>query len=73
MLIYTYTDNHRNSTLDMRGIWTSKLEEEYVEGAPSMALVAVFSVYRVIQEDGLNFVSLYFKVRTSDKHDVNYI
>jgi len=44
-----------------------------VEGAPSMALVAVFSVYRVIQEDGLNFVSLYFKVRTSDKHDVNYI
>jgi len=26
----------------------------------------------VIQKDGLNFVSLYFKIRTSDKYDVNY-
>jgi hypothetical protein len=42
MLIYT--DNPKNSMLDdVRGIRTSKLEEEYVEGAPSMALVAVFS------------------------------
>ena len=30
-------------------------------------------IYRVIQKDGLNFVSLYFKIRTSDKYDVNYI
>ena len=29
--------------------------------------------YSVIQKDGLNFVSLYFKIRTSDKYDVNYI
>jgi len=27
----------------------------------------------VIQKDGLNFISLYFKIRTSDKYDVNYI
>jgi len=27
----------------------------------------------MIQKDGLNFVSLYFKIRTSDKYDVNYI
>ena len=27
----------------------------------------------VIQKDGLNFVSLYFKIRTSDKYDINYI
>jgi len=30
-------------------------------------------IYRVIQQDGLNFVSLYFKIRTSDKYDINYI
>jgi len=29
--------------------------------------------YRAIQKDGLNFVSLYFKIRTSDKYGVNYI
>jgi len=29
--------------------------------------------YSVIQKDGLNFVSLYFKIITSDKYDVNYI
>ena len=28
---------------------------------------------QVIQKDGLNFVSLYFKIVTSDKYDVNYI
>jgi len=27
--------------------------------------------YSVIQKDGLNFVSLYLKIRTSDKYDVN--
>jgi len=27
----------------------------------------------VIQKDELNFVSLYFKIRISDKYDVNYI
>jgi len=26
--------------------------------------------YSVIQKDGLNFVSLYFKIRTSDKYDM---
>jgi len=26
-------------------------------------------IYSVIQKDGLNFVSLYFKIRTSDKYD----
>jgi len=31
------------------------------------------SKYRVIQKDGLDFVSLYLKIRTSDKYDVNYI
>jgi len=25
-----------------------------------------------IQKDGLNFVSLYLKITTSDKYDVNY-
>jgi len=29
--------------------------------------------YSVIQKDRLNFLSLYFKIRTSDKYDVNYI
>jgi len=29
--------------------------------------------YRVIQKDGLNFVSLYFTIRTCDKYGVNYI
>ena len=29
--------------------------------------------YRVIQKDGLNFVSLYFRIRTSDRYDVNYV
>ena len=28
---------------------------------------------RYIQKDGVNFVSPYFKIRTSDKYDVNYI
>jgi len=27
----------------------------------------------MIQKDGLDFVSLYFKIRTSDKYDENYI
>jgi hypothetical protein len=31
------------------------------------------SMYSVIKKDGLNFVSLYFKIRNSDKYDVNYI
>jgi len=30
-------------------------------------------IYSVIQKDGLSFVSLYFRIRTSDKYDVNYI
>ena len=30
-------------------------------------------IYRAIKKDGLNFVRLYFKIRTSDKYDVNYI
>ena len=30
-------------------------------------------LYSVIQKDGLNFASLYFRIRTSDKYDVNYI
>jgi hypothetical protein len=28
-------------------------------------------IYSVIQKDWLNFVSLYFKIRTNDKYDVN--
>jgi len=31
------------------------------------------TLYSVIQKDGLNFVSLYFKIRTSNKYEVNYI
>jgi len=31
------------------------------------------SKYRAIKKYGLNFVSLYFKIRTSDKYDINYI
>jgi hypothetical protein len=42
MLIYT--DNPKHRMLDTRGIWKSKLEEEYVDGAPSVTHVAVFSV-----------------------------
>ena len=30
-------------------------------------------IYSVIQKDGLSSVSVYFKSRTSDKYDVNYI
>jgi hypothetical protein len=30
-------------------------------------------IYRVIQTDGLSFVSPYFKIRTGDIYDVNYI
>ena len=30
-------------------------------------------IYSVIQKDGLKFLSLYFKIITSDKYDVNYI
>jgi len=29
--------------------------------------------YSVIKKDGLNFVSLYSRIRTSDKYDVNYV
>jgi len=29
--------------------------------------------YSVTQNDGLSFLSLYFRIRTSDKYDVNYI
>ena len=29
------------------------------------------NIYSVIQKDGLNFVSVYFKIRTSDKYDSN--
>ena len=36
-------------------------------------LFIVWQIYRVIQKDGLNFVSLYFTIRTSDKYDINYI
>ena len=32
-----------------------------------------YFIYSMIQKEGLNFVSLYFKTRTSDKYDVNYI
>ena len=41
---------------------------------PSVALIwrqPVLTKYSVIQKDGLNFVSLYLKMRTSDKYDVN--
>jgi len=37
-----------------------------------MALLHTMQKYSVIQKDGLNFVRLYFKIRTSDKYDVNY-
>jgi len=33
----------------------------------------IYILYSVIQKDGLNFVSLYLKIRTSDKYDINYI
>ena len=33
----------------------------------------LYGIYSVIQKDGHSFVSLYFKIRTSDKYDVNYI
>jgi len=36
-------------------------------------LSAEWRKYSVIQKDGPNFVSLYFKIGTSDKYDVNYI
>jgi len=35
--------------------------------------VIVSYIYSVIKKNGLNFVSLYFKIRTCDKYDVNYI
>jgi hypothetical protein len=30
-------------------------------------------IYSVIKKDVHNFVSLYFKIRTSDKYNVNYV
>ena len=35
--------------------------------------IKITQLYRMIQKDGLNSVSLYFKIRTRDKYDVNYI
>jgi len=34
--------------------------------------ISLFKIlkYSVIKKDGLNFVSLYFKIRTSDKYDM---
>jgi len=29
-------------------------------------------MYSVIQKDGINFVTLYFKIRTSDKYDMTW-
>jgi hypothetical protein len=43
---------------------------------PAMSVISGFKMvvkYSVIQKDGLNFVSLYFKTRTSAIYDVNYI
>jgi hypothetical protein len=34
---------------------------------------AGFAIYRVIQKGGFNFLSLYLKIRTNDRYDVNYI
>jgi hypothetical protein len=28
---------------------------------------------KIKKKDGINFVSVYFKIRTSDQYDVNYI
>jgi len=40
----------------------------------SLSIVSILTpIYSVIQKDGLNFVSLYFKVGNSDKYYVNYI
>ena len=36
----------------------------------TVVVVEKNSKYRMIQKEGLNFVSLYFKIRTSDKYDV---
>jgi hypothetical protein len=36
-------------------------------------LLNPLQIYSAIQKDGLIFVSLYFKIRTSDKYDVNCI
>ena len=33
----------------------------------------IYGIYSVMQKDGLNFVSLCFRIRTSDKYDVSYI
>jgi hypothetical protein len=44
---------------------------EQLTGMGEIKVIA--SEIRVIQKDGLNFVSLYFKIRTSDKYDANYV
>jgi len=39
-------------------------------------LCQTLQLYKYIQrdsKDGLNFMNLYFKIRTRDKYDVNYI
>ena len=49
-------------------IWMSR-----DEGTLWLSLQVKLGLYSVIQKDGLSFVSLYFKIRTSDKYNVNYI
>ena len=49
------------------------LKKKDVSGQYLLTRYDKCELYRVIQKDGLNFVSLYFKIRTSDKYDVNYI
>ena len=52
----------------MRTLWDPILftDHFYFKIKVKNLLSAVSLKYRVIQEDGLNVVSLYFKIRTSD-------
>jgi hypothetical protein len=62
-----YTNLEKNKWLPAkkRGMESFKILISY--------LTTPYSMKSVIKKDGLNFVSLYFKIRTSDKYDANYI
>ena len=54
-------------------VWTRRTQHTTVLTRTHKTQQGFDPIYSVIQKDGLNFISLYFKIRTSDKYDVNYI
>jgi len=65
----------RNKVTQLESNSKNKFIREYRGASVHLKIIPVCykNIYSVIKKDGLNFVSLYFKIRTSDKYDVNYI